>query len=276
MNSPHARTTTPGILAAIFGVLLFSAPLSAAATTPEPAPPSATEATDATPQTAAPVSLEAAVASSSVAAGGLVIIEGTLLDEAGTSISGAGIRVMLDGSESPDSLVMTGDDGTFQTFAEVPSGYAEGDASLVVSFSGNDTHAAMQQEIALVVEQIPVAERTAPEPSSPATDVAGAFPSVETSAGTTDGTLSAESAEDDGPGASAWFYVALVVVGGAALLTTAGLVFRSRRGRGGEAVSRRAGSLDMLLEQAAEDEDIAAQADAPMQPEEDPRPRRTE
>lgn len=271
MKSPHATTRAAGTLAAIFAVLLFGIPVSAAATTPEPVSPATAGSTEPAPPPAppaAPVALEAVVVSSNVAAGGLVIIEGTLADQAGAPITGAGIRVTLDGSESPDSLVMTGDDGAFQTFAEVPSDHAEGDASLVVSFAGNDTHAGMQHEIALVVEQIPVVERTASESSSLPTDVAGVSPSVDASALAAESALSAESAEDDGPGALSWFYVTLVVVGGAALLTTAGLVFRSIYGRSGEAGSRRAGSLDMLLEQAAEDEDITTQADAAVNPDE--------
>ncbi len=199
------------------------------------------------------VALSAATASSSVSAGGLVIIEGTLAAKDGAPVSGVRIRVMLDDNESSDSLVITDEAGAFQTFAEVPSERPAGEASLVVSFAGNDSYEAARQEIGLVVELIPVADRTTPEASPTVTEVAESSASMDASMVATGDEDSPEVVEDEARSPLSWFYVALVVVGGAALLITAGLVFRGMYGRSGESVSRRAGSLDMLLGQANED-----------------------
>lgn len=197
--------------------------------------------------------LTATTASSNVSSGGLVIIDGTLVDAAGAPVSGVGISVMLDDNESADSLVMTDESGVFQTFAEVPSNQPTGEASLVVSFAGDESYKAAQQAIGLVVEQIPLANAS-PTASPTTTDSAGASTSVDPTMVNTDKDASAKASKDGDRSPFSWFYVALVVVGGAALLIAAGLVFRGMYGRSGEAVSRRAGSLDTLLELAEEDE----------------------
>lgn len=273
MQSPHSAMRVPGILTSILAVMLLAMTAGNASADPQPVP--TTPAESAQPAASpAKVALEAVAVSSTVPAGGLVIIEGTLADQDGAPVSGVRIQVMLDDSESADSLVMTDETGAFQTFAEVPSERAAGEASLVVSFAGNDSYAATQQEMGLVVEQIPVAERASPDASPTVTDMAGASASVDASMVAGGNEDPAADTEDEERSPLSWFYVALVVVGGAALLITAGLVLRGIYGRSGEAVSRRAGSLDMLLDQASEDERPPGDIDADANSGEDAPPRR--
>ncbi len=194
------------------------------------------------------VELEAGTASSTVSAGGLVIIEGTLSTPDGEPVGGARIRVLIDDDESADSLVMTDESGAFQTFAEVPPEHPAGEAVLVVSFAGNNSYEEQQQKIRLVVDRIPLADRASGEPSETTTDVASDSAPLDASPAPPD---AEDSPGNEEPGPLSWFYVALVVVGGTALLITVGLVLRGIYGRTSEPVSRRPGSLDLILDRAA-------------------------
>ncbi len=249
MKTRDPSTRVPEALMAILVVLLLALSVATASADPQPSPSAASEPPPVR------VTLTATLASPSVAAGGLIIIEGTLKDQDGDPVNGARITVMLDDKESSDSLVMTDETGAFQTFAEVPSKRQPGEASLVVTFAGNNTYEAASQEIRLAVDEIPMGEGTAPEATPTPLDAADISPSTDPSTVTVGMEDAAEEMPDRDSAPLSWFYVALVVVAGAALLVTAGLVIRGIYGRGGEPVPRRPGSLDMLLDQAAEDDE---------------------
>ncbi len=250
---PEALRGEPQQLVAVFdggGGLDASQATAPVQTVGESAPPPATP-----PDERINVLMGATTASSSVSAGGLVIIEGTLTDQAGAPVSGVRIRVMLDDEESSDSLALTDDAGAFKTFAEVPADHPAGVASLVVSFAGDNVRKAGSQEIDLAVERIPVADQPSSEASSSVADDATASSSANATMSTADDVNNKDTESMMQRGPMTWFYVALIVVGGAATLVTAGLVFKTMYGRRTEKSSRNAGGLDMLLEQDPELDD---------------------
>lgn len=192
--------------------------------------------------------LTVSTAAPNVSAGGLVIIEGVLVDQNQAPVAAARIRVTVDENESTDSLVMTDDAGAFQTFAEIPAERPAGEALLAVTFAGNDNYKATTQELALVVDRIPVASVASPEadPSEPADEVSA---SADASASSTpdEATQGGATTDLENNGTLEWFYVALIVVGGAAILTAAGLLFRGMYWRRSKRTARDAGSLDLLM-----------------------------
>lgn len=198
-----------------------------------------------------------------VAAGGLVTIAGTLAASDGSPVSGAGVHVIVDGTESPQSLVVTDDAGAFTTFLEVAADRAAGEASLVVSFDGDDNFKAGSAELGIQVEVIPVAGAASPVPAPTVTDTTSAAPeaTATVSAGEND---DATTTVATGPGPLAWFYVALIIVGGAAFLAAAGLFFRAMHVKRTEESARDAGSLDMLMDDDSDSMlfDDSAEADA--------------
>lgn len=213
--------------------------------------------------------LTVSTAASTVSAGGLVIIEGVLVDQNQSPVPAARIRVTVDESESTDSLVMTDDAGAFQTFAEIPAERPAGEAILAVTFAGNDDYKATTQELALVVDRIPVAGAASPEAelSEPADEVTA-------SAGASASGTPDEATQGQGPvdlennGTLEWFYVALIVVGGATILTAAGLVFRGMYWRRSKRSARDAGSLDLLMGEGEPEDDgsLFVGEDAPDRP----------
>lgn len=192
--------------------------------------------------------LTVSTAASTVSAGGLVIIEGILVDQNQAPVPAARIRVTVDENESADSLVVTDDAGAFQTFAEIPAERPAGEALLAVTFAGNDGYRATTQEVALVVDRIPVASAASPEADAvePADEVS-ASTNASASATPDEAQQGGATADLENNGTLEWFYVALIVVGGAAILTAAGLLFRGMYWRRSKRSARDAGSLDLLM-----------------------------
>ncbi|MEO7587817.1 MAG: hypothetical protein ABIS84_07285 [Arachnia sp.] len=213
-------------------------------------PPSPAESPSPTPAPPVPalpgVTLEVSLSPTLVPLGGLVMVAGTLLGEDGTPIPDGRIALLVDGTESADSVVLTGPQGVFQTFADIPDDQPAGKAELVVTFAGNATHAPGQKAFPITVEELPLAEST---PASASPTVSGT-----PEATATDGTVSSPVATADvkpskavDPNPLSWFYVALIVVGGTALLVAAGLVFRTMYAQR-DSTRRGEGGLDELLE----------------------------
>lgn len=204
------------------------------------------------------VFLDVSIAPATVTAGGLVTIEGTLTDENSDAIEGARISVLVDDEESMDSRVQTDDAGSFRTFAEIPSGRSAGPGSLVVSFAGNDSYTPGLKPFDVTVKDLPAddddAAEATPDDTAAAQESASAEASAPATALTTDG---ADAVVDPSP--LSWFYVALIVVGGIALLIAAGLVFRAMYGGRDNASSQDDGDIDRLLapDPGAEDEEGA-------------------
>ncbi|RMB61825.1 carboxypeptidase regulatory-like domain-containing protein [Tessaracoccus antarcticus] len=200
---------------------------------------------------------EISLAPTLVPLGGLVTVQGTLSGEDGTPIPDARVVVRLDGKESADSLVLTGPQGAFQTFAEIPDDQPAGKADLVVVFAGNDAYAPGERAVTVTVEELPLAEDT--KDSAKATGTVSAEASAtNTTTPTTVSTGDAGTTTDTAGGRSplSWFYVALIVVGGVALLVAAALAFRTMYGQR-DATLRDTGGLERLL-----DVDPDADADA--------------
>ena len=222
------------------------------------APPPAETSTEPPPPADLPdVNLDVSLAPELVPLGGLVMVEGTLTDDAGTGIPDAKIVLLLDGRESADSLVLTGEQGEFQTFAEVPSNQPEGTAELVVSFAGNRSYDPHSVTFTITVEELDTAD---PNASTPASGTTSAEPS-DTAAATPDPTDAPTDDTQPPPGDRdplSWFYVALITVGGIAVLVAGALVFRAMYASR-ELTARDGDSLEGLLEAAAVPEDDAGE-----------------
>lgn len=204
------------------------------------------------------VFLDVSIAPATVTAGGLVTIEGTLTDENSDPIEGARISVLVDDEESMDSRVQTDDSGSFKTFAEIPSARSAGAGSLVVAFEGNDDYTPGLKPFDVTVKDLPAnndeAAAATPDDTAGAQESASAEASAPATALTTDGT---DAVVDPSP--LSWFYVALIVVGGIALLIAVGLVFRAMYGGRDAASTQDQGDVDHLLapDPGAEDEEGA-------------------
>ncbi|MGV8845929.1 hypothetical protein [Tessaracoccus sp.] len=259
---PEPLQTGENQLVVVFGGQGDLAPSEAAAAIPagQKAPPPPAD-------TRLGVNITLSLVPSRVTAGGLVSIEGTITDATGAPLEGAMITVLIDGTESSDSRVTSGPSGTFQTFAEIPLDKPPGPAILDVSFAGNDAFTAGVTRQDLTVEAALVAEESvAPVSPTPApTPTATATASVDDSAGlATSGVLPSDTTEPiDVQRPLSWFYVALIVVGGAVMLVAAALMFRTMQNRRGEAASGAERTLDHLLrpEAGIEDPDDAVLSD---------------
>ena len=176
--------------------------------------------------------LDVSISPAVVTAGDLITIDGTITDENTTPISGAKLSILVDDKESKDSLVVSGDDGTFQTFAEIRPDAPVGETQLVVSFPGSSSYTAGLKEFDVTVEE-PVADEE-PEATDAPASTADAEPSATANASgnpTEDTTTDPipETAPAD-PAPLSWFYLVLITLGGAAVLVAAALVFRGRYG----------------------------------------------
>ena len=195
---------------------------------PPPSPPAPPTAED----TRLHIILDVAIAPAIVSAGDLVTIEGTITDQNDVPISGARLNVLLDGKESPDSLVVSDDSGTFRTFADIPPNAPPGSTDLVVSFAGNDSYTPGLKRFDVTVGDLPLGK----DPSSPAEPETSSEsdPSATANASgstTADTTVTSRSPDTTSTRDSlSWFYVTVIVVGGIALLIAAALVFRGMYG----------------------------------------------
>lgn len=204
------------------------------------------------------VFLNVSIAPATVTAGGLVTIEGTLTDENEAPINGARISTLLDDEESQDSRVQTNDEGSFKTFAEVPSDREAGGSSLVVSFAGNNSFTPGLKKFDVTVEVLPMDDGTTPS-AAPVEDAAPeTAPADATAPATAEATDSTTEAKGDRSPLS-WFYVTLIIVGGVALLTAAALAFRGLYGRRDDKPADGGSDVDRLLapDPEADDEEGA-------------------
>ncbi len=176
------------------------------------------------------VFLKVSIAPAIVSAGDLVTIEGTLTDQNNAPIDGARLSVMIGDTESKDSLVVTSAEGTFQTFAEMPPDTPSGTTELVVNFAGNGSYTPGLKRFDVTVDDLPLATAptTTDTPSATAEPSATADASGSPTADTPATTPSTDTTDNTDP--LSWFYVALIVVGGLAILIAAALVFRGMYG----------------------------------------------
>lgn len=97
-------------------------------------------------------------ATTTASPGSTVNLSGTLATSEGNAIANAAITFTLGGAAQPDSTVLTGNDGTFSSFVELPGEAAAGPISVAASFAGSSQLQAAGIEVAVTVE--------APTPSS--------------------------------------------------------------------------------------------------------------
>lgn len=201
----------------------------AATTITAQGPPAAPPAPPTPEDTRLDVLLDVSIAPAVVSAGDLVTIEGTITDESKAPISGARLTVLIGDKESKDSLVVSDDAGTFQTFAEMPPGTPPGTTDLVVSFAGDDSYTPGLKRFDVTVDDLPMGDEPT-STSDPAATSSEADPSAtaRASGSPAQDTVTKNPSTDAtvGPGPLSWFYIALIVVGGVAVLIAAALVFR--------------------------------------------------
>lgn len=164
--------------------------------------------------------------------GALLTLTGSV-SLAGDPLASVAVRFSIGGTDSPDSLTYTGDDGRYSTFLEVPQDQAPGQTEVRVAVAEGRSHKAGSQTAALTIrvpdveteEPTPTPSLDAtptPEPTPEDTDIAEATSSV---------TAPAEEESEDttvviAPSPWSWFLIALVTVGGSALLVTIALLMR--------------------------------------------------
>ncbi|MDO5735852.1 MAG: carboxypeptidase-like regulatory domain-containing protein [Propionibacteriaceae bacterium] len=212
---------------------------------------SAVNAAPPTPQqphdTRLDVFIDVSVAPSTVSAGGLVTVEGTIADANRVPIQGAILSVLVNDKESPDSRVVSSESGSFQTFAEISRGVTPGENTLVVSFAGNDGFTPGFRTFTLNVEEPLEVDQESPSASPTASAES------EASATATPTTDVPAEVDSDTAGRSSflsWFYVALIVVGGTAVLVAAILVFRGKYARRTTPLAADEEGLALLLDDA--------------------------
>ena len=170
-----------------------------------------------------------AQAGGSAVNGSVVTITGSLTDANGNGIGNAGISIHDARGEVDESFTVTTSGGAYEALYAVPEDQPSGELVLTVSFAGTEGLSAASARVAISVEFTEVASAS-PSPSATPSPTPSATPSptVSASPSADAGTTPATPTEDTfGP--ASWFLVASVVVGGAALLTTAFIVFRSSR-----------------------------------------------
>jgi hypothetical protein len=241
------------------------APAPTPATPPAPAAPPSEQPAAGGPAAAPPspthVSKLSATADNPSPSGGSVVeLAGQLLGAAGHPLAGAGIVVLDPRGESGDSFTVTGPDGTFLTFYEVPLEQS-GPMELTVRFAGIGDYLPAQASVELNV-------RLRPTPAPSVTPSASPSPSPSASPSVDEAQPVAARVEsapptpvktDPGPELAAWVIGAVVVVGGSTAIigSVVGLGALRRRHLTG------ADGADFPL---FDDADDASSAPAPAEP----------
>lgn len=190
--------------------------------------------------------------------GDVLTISGSLTTATGAGVAGAGIAISDPSGNVPDSYTVTGGDGAFSTLYAVPEDQAEGPLTVNVTYAGTAGYATSSGSVKLAVRrmEIPTPSPTAsptPSPSPSATAPAASAPTTESSSAPT---APPAEADDGDTSVLSPVAIALVVVGGSAILALALVAFKGR-------VSRRQaedGEMDFFDEDEAP---LATTPDAP-------------
>ncbi|NLE99297.1 MAG: hypothetical protein GX596_15110 [Propionibacterium sp.] len=171
--------------------------------------------------------LTARASESSPVGGSVVELTGTLVTASGQPLPSVGIEVLDPSGEAPDSYTVTGDEGSFRTFYEVPA-EREGQLRLTLRFAGAPGYAAAESIVNLAVRVVEVAQPD-PTPSEPAAE--GSSPSATPEATAEESTPLVTSAtpapdtpaETEPDPISQWLMGGMLAAGGSALLIGAAI-----------------------------------------------------
>ena len=182
--------------------------------------------------------------------GDVITISGSLTTAAGAGVAGAGIAISDPSGNVPDSYTVSGGDGAFSTLYAVPEDQAEGSLTVTVTYAGATGFATSSGSVKLAVRRMDV-QTPSPSPTASPTPSASVSASATASApaiGSPSLSPTAPPAEaDDDPSVLSPVAIALVVVGGSAILALALVAFKG-------SVSRRQiddGEMDFFDEAGA-------------------------
>lgn len=188
--------------------------------------------------------------------GDAIDLTGSLTDAGGRGIANAGISVSDATGEVKDSYAVTGADGSFRTFYQIPEDHPKGDLTVTARFNGGSgiAPAAAQVKIPVSVADVVSPDDTSseeplPEPTATPTS-AEPSPSPEPTKS------AAPVSASQGTGMWTPFLLALIGVGGVAVIAFAVIAFRGRFQQPA-AADEVAAPLELLDELSAPEEPAA-------------------
>ncbi|MDO5093199.1 MAG: hypothetical protein Q4D79_07220 [Propionibacteriaceae bacterium] len=161
--------------------------------------------------------------------GGLLPVSGSVALTSGEAVSGAVVSFTYEGTALPAATVLTGDDGSFSTFVEIPATAAEGSGQLVATFAGGGGLQGATVTAALTITN-PASEPspTPSEAAQPETAPASAAGSPTASPPPERGTAPVSAVPEPDNFPTMWFLAAAVIAVAAGGLTLLAVAARPR------------------------------------------------
>lgn len=171
------------------------------------------------------------IGSTNVNPGDVVNVSGNVKTATGGAVAGATVTFAFEGTQLPESTVVTDAGGNFSTHAEIPGTAAIGSGKLVATFAGGGNLSAGSAEHVFTVDE-PAAERSptftpAETPTGASAPAAASSMTASPTATPSSTATATEGGRKDFP--VIWFLAGAVVFLAAGALTLLGLVVRARR-----------------------------------------------